>query len=237
MAIDEKVIRREPGRPSTGHLEGWAPAGRTRGSLRGGRDSAGRRWSGWADRLCGVTLCSPPASRYHLLAVVSEIPSTARMLGGSVPARAMTAPVRPASGGIPSLVGFWARSRRISAAYAPGFTGLPTSQTHRRRPAGGATPSGVPPCKWAPACTAARDPPGPGCDPCGSLASLAADPAWRRRVVAVERRVTGGCVASYDRGARRTPPVRGKGEAHLQVMVVLVVGSPFRPAMADSGLW
>jgi hypothetical protein len=45
----------------------------------------------------------------------------------------------------------------------------------------------------------------------------------------------GNCVASYDRQARRTLPVRGKGEAHLQMMVVLVVGSPFLPEIADSG--
>jgi hypothetical protein len=36
---------------------------------------------------------------------------------------------------------------------------------------------------------------------------------------------------------RRTLPVRGKGEAHLQMIVVFVVGSPFRPAIADSGPW
>jgi hypothetical protein len=40
----------------------------------------------------------------------------------------------------------------------------------------------------------------------------------------------------YDRGARRTLPVRGKGEAHLQKMVVFVLGSPFLPEIADSGL-
>jgi len=43
--------------------------------------------------------------------------------------------------------------------------------------------------------------------------------------------------AEYDPGARRSLPVRGKGEAHLQKMLVFVVGSPFRPVIADSGLW
>jgi hypothetical protein len=41
----------------------------------------------------------------------------------------------------------------------------------------------------------------------------------------------------YDPAAHRAPPVRGKGKAHLTLFVVSVVGSPFRPVTADSGLW
>jgi hypothetical protein len=48
----------------------------------------------------------------------------------------------------------------------------------------------------------------------------------------------GGCVAGYDRGASRSLPVRGKGEAHLKMVVLCLWSvSPFRPVIADSGLW